>query len=271
MSRRHTLHLSVLLLAGLALGGCASQHASVQALQDASSRFQKVKEDSNVLRSAPKDVIRAGESLARAERLSNYWGSTEDVLHYAYLSQRYSEIAVEHSEQALNQERLTKLQLERQRLQLGLRESKLQSVQQQGKWLEEQIVALASVETDRGLVMTLGDVLFDTGEADLKPSANRTVLKLVQFLQLNPRRVVRIEGYTDSTGDKQHNLALSRARAQSVADTLIDLGVDEKRIQVEGYGDEYPVEANASERGRAQNRRVEIVFSDDKGNLGAAR
>jgi hypothetical protein len=64
--------------------------------------------------------------------------------------------------------------------------SKLLSVQQQGKWLEEQIAALATTQTDRGLVMTLGDVLFDTGEAELKNSANRTVLKIVQFLQLNP-------------------------------------------------------------------------------------
>jgi hypothetical protein len=132
--------------------------------------------------------------------------------------------------------------------------------------VESQIAALASEQTDRGLVMTLGDVLFDTGSADLKNSASRTVLKLVQFLQLNPRRVVRIEGYTDSTGLAEDNLKLSRDRAQSVADMLVDLGIDEKRLQVEGYGDQYPIEANASERGRAQNRRVEIVFSDDKGS-----
>ena len=159
----------------------------------------------------------------------------------------------------LNEERAAKLELERQRLQLALREAKLLSVQQQGQWLEEQIVSLATTQTDRGLVMTLGDVLFDTGEADLKNSANRTVLKLVQFLQLNPKRIVRIEGYTDNTGDKQNNLQLSRDRAQAVADMLVDLGIDEKRVQVEGYGDDYPVEANASERGRAQNRRVEIL------------
>jgi hypothetical protein len=65
------------------------------------------------------------------------------VVHYAYLSQRYSAIAREHTEQALNEERGTKLELERQRLQLALRESKLLSVQQQGKWLEEQIASLA--------------------------------------------------------------------------------------------------------------------------------
>jgi len=261
----------VLLLGSVVLGGCATHPDSGVALQQASSEFQTVKEDANVLRIAPKDVIRAGESLARAERFSNYCGNGADVAHYAYLSQRYSAIARAHTEKALNEERAAKLELERQRLQLALREAKLLSVQQQGKWLEEQIASLTTTQTDRGLVMTLGDVLFDTGEAELKNSANRTVLKIVQFLQLNPKRVVRIEGYTDSTGGEQENLKLSRDRAQAVADVLVDLGIDEKRIQVEGYGDQYPVEANASERGRAQNRRVEIVFSDEKGQLGAAR
>ncbi|MGE8438579.1 MAG: OmpA family protein [Pseudomonas palmensis] len=262
--------VAVLCAGVLGLQGCTSERSET-ALDQAAASFQAVKDDSNVLRSAPRDVIRAGESLARAERLSSYVGSGADVRHYAYLSQRYSEIAREHSNLVLNQERLAKLELERQRLQLALREAKLVSVQQQGKWLEAQIVSLATTQSDRGLVMTLGDVLFDTGQAELKNSASRTVLKLVQFLQLNPRRVVRIEGYTDSTGTPEDNLTLSRDRAQAVADMLVDLGVDEKRIQVEGYGDQYPIEANASERGRAQNRRVEIVFSDEKGHLGAPR
>ncbi|WP_044870225.1 OmpA family protein [Pseudomonas sp. LFM046] len=270
MKRNHALSIGLLCSLGV-LGGCASQQQSEQSLEQARQMFQKVKEDQNVLSSAPKDVIRAGESLARAERLSSYWGNDADVAHYAYLSQRYSEIASQHSEQNQNQTQAAKLQLERERLQLALREAKLMSVQQQGKWLEEQMIALAATETDRGLVMTLGDVLFDTGRADLKASANRTVLKLVQFLQLNPRRVVRIEGYTDSSGSKPDNLKLSTDRAQSVADALIDLGIDTKRIQVQGYGEAFPVAENASNRGRAQNRRVEIVFSNEKGELGPAR
>lgn len=255
----------------LGLSGCASQHASDQDLQKASADFQAVKEDTDVLRSAPKDVIRAGESLARAERLSSYVGSAEDVRHYAYLSSRYSEIAREHSNLVLSQERLAKMEMDRQRLQLALRESKLAGAQRQGKWLEDQILSLATTQSDRGLVMTLGDMLFDEGDTELKNSANRTVLKVVQFLQLNPRRVIRIEGYTDNTGDRQGNLKLSRERAQSVADMLIDLGVNEKRVQVEGYGEQFPVDVNATERGRAQNRRVEIVFSDDKGLLSDPR
>ncbi|TWE05889.1 outer membrane protein OmpA-like peptidoglycan-associated protein [Pseudomonas sp. AG1028] len=262
----------VLALMGLTLAGCAGLGDKQQAeLEAARTSFQSVKEDPQVLRSAPKDVIRAGESLGRAERLADYWGSADDVAHYAYLSQRYSEIAREHAKLALDQERAARLELDRQRLQLALREAKLLSVQEQNAWLEEQIINLATAQTDRGLVMTLGDVLFDAGEARLKSSANRTVLKLVQFLQLNPRRTLRIEGYSDSSGKREENLELSRARAQTVADALIDLGVDAKRIEVQGFGESFPVAENASAKGRAQNRRVEILFSDEQGRLGATR
>ena len=264
--------LSALLPLALALSGCASFPSDeASALETARVSFHAVKEDPDVLRSAPKDVIRAGESLARADRLSSYWGSAEDVSHYAYLSQRYSDIAKQHSALNLNQERAAKLELERQRLQLALREAKLLSVQEHSNWLEEQMLSLATSETERGLVMTLGDVLFDAARAELKASANRTVLKLAQFMQLNPRRMVRIEGYTDNRGDKQENLELSRARAQTVAELLVDLGVDGKRIEVAGHGEEFPIAENASARGRAQNRRVEIVFSDEQGRLGANR
>jgi len=261
---------SGLLLSLALLTGCASQQ-SQQVLGEAEASFQQVKEDTNVLRSAPKDVIRAGESLARAERLSSYWGSADDVVHYAYLSQRYSQIARQHADLVLNQERLARLELERERLQLALREAKLLGAQQQGQWLEEQVVNLAASETDRGLVMTLGDVLFDAGRTELKASANRTILKLVQFLQINPRRNIRIEGYTDNRGVSAENLELSRARAQAVADVLVDLGIDARRMQVKGYGEAHPLAENASAKGRAQNRRVEILISDEQGKLGDYR
>ncbi|VTP99295.1 outer membrane protein [Pseudomonas aeruginosa] len=143
------------LLACAALAGCADHKLSEQSLAKAQSEFDQVKEDSDVLRAAPKDVIRAGESLARAERLSSYWGSSSDVIQYAYLSQRYSEIARQHALLNLNQERLTRLQLERERLQLALREAKLLSVQEQGQRLSEEIASLSTEETERGLVLTL--------------------------------------------------------------------------------------------------------------------
>ena len=270
MKRFHTA-ISIAACA-LLLSACASsQHSGDQALAAAHAAYQQVREDADVLRSAPKDLIRAGESLAKADRLSSYWGSSDDVLHYAYLSQQYSAIATQKSLLNLHQERALKLELERQRLQLALREAKLLSIQDQSNWLEEQMISLATIQHERGLVMTLGDVLFDAGESDLNVSANRTVLKLVQFLQLNPRRIVRIEGYTDSRGDAEQNLELSRARAQAVADALVDLGVDARRVEVQGHGESFPVTENASVKGRAQNRRVEIVFSDEQGQLGSSR
>ena len=253
------------------LAGCSSQQASEKDLHAASSRFAQIKADPEVLRSAPKDVVRAEESLARAEQLATYWGSSADVAHYAYLSQRYSAIAEQESILAQNQQKQEKLQRQLQNLQLTLREDRLLTVEQRKQWSAEQLVSLDSNETERGLVMTLGDVLFAGGSANLTPAANRSVLKLVQFLQLNPRRVIRVEGYSDSMGEDADNLTLSRERAQSVADMLTDLGIEAKRISVAGYSEAYPVADNASTRGRALNRRVEIVFSDPQGNMSPPR
>ena len=259
------------LLSVVGLTGCAHYTEAEQALQQADKLFNSIKDDSQVLASAPKDVLRAGESLQRAEQLSGYLGSTEDVQHFAYLSQQYAHIAQERSKIASYQQQIEQLRIQRERLQLALREARLMSVQQQGQWLEEQMISLATQDAERGLVLTLNDMLFDSGRADLKPAANRTVLKLVQFLQMNGQRTVRIEGYSDSDGDVQENLQLSKDRAQAVADTLVDLGVDVKRLQVMGYGDAFPIAENATERGRAQNRRVEIVFSDEVGRLAPER
>jgi outer membrane protein OmpA-like peptidoglycan-associated protein len=112
---------------------------------------------------------------------------------------------------------------------------------------------------------------FDTGRAELKAVASRTLLKIVQLLQLNPARVVRVEGYSDSLGNKAMNMQLSQQRAQAVADALVDLGIRRERVEVVGYGEAYPLSENASARGRAQNRRVEVVFSDERGRLPPAR
>lgn len=255
----------------LLLAGCSSQPTGNKALEDARTRFQQIKADPEILRTAPKDVVRAEESLARAETLATYWGTSADVAHYAYLSQRYSEIAEQESLLEQNQQKLAKLDRQLQNLQLILREDQLLTLEQRREWVAEQLISLDSTETERGLVMTLGDVLFAGGSANLTPAANRTILKLAQFLQLNPRRVIRVEGYSDSNGDEVDNLKLSRERAQSVVDMLGDLGVEAKRMSVVGYGEAYPVADNASTRGRAQNRRVEIVISDQQGNLSPPR
>ena len=201
---------------GLWLAGCSTPETERE-LAEASAALQRIQADSAVQRSAPKDLQRAIETLQRAERFNEYWGGAIDARHYAYLSRRYSEIAAQQGELLQHQEQVARLEMERDRTRRMLQDARLMTAEQQGRWLEDQMMSLAASETDRGLVMTLGDVLFHAGSANLSSSANRTLLKLVQFLQLNPKRVVRVEGYTDNTGDAAFNLNLSRERAQAVA------------------------------------------------------
>ncbi|PID73751.1 MAG: flagellar motor protein MotB [Desulfobacterales bacterium] len=126
--------------------------------------------------------------------------------------------------------------------------------------LKKQLAELQAKQTDRGLVLTLGDVLFATGKSDLMPGAARSLDKLVAFLQENPDRNILIEGHTDSTGSDSANLALSRRRADSVRGALMVRGVNGNRIATTGYGEAYPVADNGTRAGRQQNRRVEITI-----------
>jgi len=261
--------VAVLLAQGL-LQGCTSLEVK-QALEEANLAYRTVSENPQIVGDVPKDVRRAEESLERAQRFASYLGNTEDALHYAYLSQRYSQIASQHGEQSQNQRRATQLEMEHERLRQTLQQARLLDMRQQGQWLEDQMISLAAAETSRGVVMTLGDVLFKPSSAELGAAANHRLLKLAHFLQLNPERRVRIEGYTDNRGNAAENLALSRSRAQVVANFLEELGVEAGRMEVVGYGEAFRISENASARGRAQNRRVEIVFSDATGRLGSPR
>ena len=122
-----------------------------------------------------------------------------------------------------------------------------------------QLAELQARETERGMVVTLGDVLFETGRAELKPGAARNLDQLAQALRSDDRSKVAIEGHTDATGTREFNLDLSLHRAQSVQSYLIGHGVDPARITVRGMGPDFPVADNASSGGRLQNRRVEVI------------
>lgn len=135
--------------------------------------------------------------------------------------------------------------------------------------LEAQLAELKARKTDRGMVLTLGDVLFDTGLATLKAGAMRTVDQLANFLEKNPTRKVLIEGHTDSVGGDEYNRGLSQRRADAVRQALTDRRITVERIETKGLGEGYPVANNATAAGRQQNRRVEVIFSDDNGSIKA--
>jgi outer membrane protein OmpA-like peptidoglycan-associated protein len=131
--------------------------------------------------------------------------------------------------------------------------------------LEAQLRDLNARKTDRGMVITLGDVLFDTDRSDLKPGAARNVERLAGFLKQYPQRKAVIEGYTDSTGSADHNQVLSGRRADAVRAAIVSMGVGAERLTTTGFGDTHPVAGNESASGRQQNRRVEITLSDETG------
>jgi outer membrane protein OmpA-like peptidoglycan-associated protein len=132
----------------------------------------------------------------------------------------------------------------------------------QASELQRQIDLLQARPTDRGLVLTLGDVLFVTGHSELRAGSSEHLNRLVSFLNRYPERSAVIEGYTDSIGTQEYNQGLSERRAESVRSYLIAQGVDSSRLAASGRGESNPVGDNASSDGRQQNRRVEVVISN---------
>jgi len=124
--------------------------------------------------------------------------------------------------------------------------------------LQRQLDLLA----DHGLVFTLGDVLFTSGRADLKPGAMGNLNRLVNFLARYPDRSVAIHGYTDSVGSEEYNQGLSERRANSVKTYLATQGINSTRLSASGMGHSDPVAGNESGGGRQQNRRVEVIVSN---------
>lgn len=132
---------------------------------------------------------------------------------------------------------------------------------------EMQLKKLKAKKTARGMVIKLGDVLFNVNKARLSAGGINNVKKLADFLNKYPQRKVMIEGHTDSTGSDSHNQALSEKRANAVQAALVDMDISSDRITTRGYGEASPVASNGTAAGRQMNRRVEIILSDDAGNI----
>lgn len=117
--------------------------------------------------------------------------------------------------------------------------------------------------TDRGIVLTLGDVLFATGKSNLNASARRSMEKLAEFLQKKQNRNLLVEGHTDNVGSDPYNQGLSEQRAAAVKVALVESGIAGERIVTVGYGKEYPLASNADASGKQQNRRVEAIILNE--------
>ncbi len=136
--------------------------------------------------------------------------------------------------------------------------------QLQAQALQQQLEDLKARPTERGMLVTLGDLLFEFGRAEIKPGAWDAMHKLAAYLKEHADRWVLVEGFTDSVGGDSANLALSQRRADAVAVALQSLGVQGDRIRTRGYGESFPVADNSSDTNRALNRRVEGYISDNQ-------
>ncbi len=147
-------------------------------------------------------------------------------------------------------------------LQAAAAQQQAANSQQQAANAQAELEALKAKQTDRGIVLTLGDVLFETGRAELSSGAAMKLDRLAQFLSEHPDRRVQVEGFTDSVGTDSYNQDLSERRAGAVKAALIGRGIDPSRINTEGYGKAYPVASNNEASGRQLNRRVEVVIGN---------
>jgi outer membrane protein OmpA-like peptidoglycan-associated protein len=261
-------------ITSIALFGCATIPEPSPILAEAQAAYTAAAADPNTVRYAPNELKRAGDALTRAQQLQKETTDREATSHYAYLAKRYTEVAQQVTQTKMAQQVVESASVERNKaiMSARARESELakqradeqvRKAQMQARDLEKQLSELNAKRTNRGLVLTLSDVLFDVGQATLKPGAHHTIDHLVAVMKENPNIGVRVEGFTDNTGGEQFNLELSQKRAVAIRTALVDRGIDANRIDARGYGESLPVASNNTAAGRQANRRVEIVVSNN--------
>jgi outer membrane protein OmpA-like peptidoglycan-associated protein len=255
----------------LTLAACATTPQSNPMLEQARVAVTSAQNNPQVVGEYKVDLTTAQEALAQGDALLKAGKPVEDVNHQAYLADRFALAAQKGAELETSRKSIADANNRRNAVLLTAREDEAARANQLAQTKSQELaVALADLQaskTDRGLVVTLGDVLFATGRADLKAGSRQTLDKLTTFLQSYPKRNVQIDGFTDNVGGDDYNQSLSERRADSVRDALTHMGIANDRILTRGRGKSSPVGDNDTSAGRQQNRRVEVLILDE----GAAR
>jgi len=270
------------------VGACGSMPQSTSMLDEARFAYVEAQRNPNVAVYAQPELNQAGIALGEANEAARHFNSNDKVDKLAYIAKQKialtQEVAKRKSaeaeianagaernrirlDQRTNEANQARVSAEQSKLDAQIARSETADAQARTAQLEAQLADLSAKKTERGIVITLGDVLFGTDLARLNSDGMRTAQKLANVLQQNPQRTVLIEGYADSTGSASHNQLLSERRATAVRNALQELGVASDRITSRGYGESYPVAANDSAQNRQLNRRVEIVFSNPGGKV----
>jgi outer membrane protein OmpA-like peptidoglycan-associated protein len=265
-----------------AITGCVSMPQPNAALESARAEVRSAEADPNVSLYAAVDMQAARRQLEIAEA-ADANRQEESAAQAAYIAMQTARLATAHADAKADDARVAAGQAERDRIELAARSREVGTANrvanaalsqrdlstEQALLLQAEMDQLNAVPTPRGLVLTLGDVLFDSGRAQLNPDSARKIDQLAQFLAAHPGRRVQIDGFTDRT--ESYNQALSQQRADAVKYALVSRGIPYSRIEAHGYGSAFPAANYDDSSGRQMNRRVEVVIGGENGEAIAAQ
>ncbi|WP_292039497.1 OmpA family protein [Massilia sp. UBA6681] len=299
MKTRSTMSL---LAAAVLATACATAPMTTPTLDQARADFVSANNNPQVAQYAPLEFKQASDALDQANAAAARRESLNDVDRLAYVAKQRVATAVEVARAKAAEADIANASRERDQVRLAARtaeadrakreaeaaqaqaaqaQAQAQAAQQQAAAAQQQNAALAqraaaleallvelqAVKTERGYVVTIGDVLFATNQATLTPNGMSTLRKLADVMAQNPNRTVLVEGFTDSTGSSSYNQELSQRRAEAVASALGSMGVPRDRIAMRAYGEAFPVAPNDTASNRQLNRRVEIVLSNENAQI----
>jgi outer membrane protein OmpA-like peptidoglycan-associated protein len=230
---------------------------TVQFAEDARALTEQRKEEERI---ASERTAAAAAAKADAEQKANEEANRQAELTAAKQAQMKAEAdaaaakAATEADTLKNKEEAAKADADR---------SRQAAAELRAQLLSQFNRILATHDSPRGLVVNMGDVLFDTGKFNLRPPAREALAKLTGIVLAHPGLNLAVEGHTDSTGSDELNQKLSEQRAGAVRDYLVSQGLPPDSVTAAGFGKGMPVADNATAAGRQQNRRVEIIISGE--------
>ena len=247
--------ISLLTAALLAVSACTTTKIERDpVISQARTSLTSLQSDPKLANLATAAVRDAEEAVSKAEKADLETRRDKAyVSHLAYLAKNKVDTARAQASTLHEENKLKNLSDRSNQVLLDARNREVST-------LEQQLADLKQKQTDRGLVFTLGDVLFSTGSAAIKSGSKVNISRLAERLNQEPNRTIVIEGHTDSSGSESLNDRLSQQRADAVKVELVRSGVSSSRITSVGKGQHYPVASNNTSEGKQQNRRVEVIL-----------
>ncbi len=256
----------VVAITTLLLAACSTPPAKPQGADNVRSKLTALQSNPQLATLAPVAIKDAEAAVVAAEQPQKDPAVGQ---HLVWMADRKVDIAEARAQSRLLEDQRTALSEQREDARLDSRTLEADKARgdatearQESADLQRQLDELNAKATDRGMVITLGDVLFDTGKSTLKGGATSNLNKLAAFLNQYPDRTIVIEGHTDTVGSDEYNMSLSQRRADAVRSFLLNQNVDSSRISTAGMGEDSPVANNDTAAGRQQNRRVEVIISN---------